>query len=317
LSQARQFLRKAVLTSELLLHLKREKYDLVWTQWPEMDAYSRSLWAWARLIGIRLVHTVHNVVPHEETPEDIRRYGEVYEAARFLLVHSDQAAKELRDHFPKANGKIMKSLHGMYSAYPRRPEVRDETRRRLDLMPDDKVVLFCGGIRPYKNIDSVLHAFTSPELSGFRLVISGKESGYPDLDGGDPLGRTRRITEELSITSQVRFMPGFLSNEEMSTLLEAADIFVLPYLKSYGSGQLLLGITFGKYIVATNTGGAAEYLAYYSKGTLLKDSSSGSICQGLLIAGNSASLYDPAEYSSALHWKEIAGRALAALQDRL
>jgi glycosyltransferase involved in cell wall biosynthesis len=46
-------------------------------------------------------------------------------------------------------------------------------------------------------------------------------------------------------------------------VFEAADIVVLPYRESYGSGVLLLAMSFGKAIVATDTGGMGEYAGSY------------------------------------------------------
>jgi hypothetical protein len=49
----------------------------------------------------------------------------------------------------------------------------------------------------------------------------------------------------------------------------AADRLLLPYSKGYGSGLRLLGMTFRKYVVTTDTGAANEYLRNYPLNTLL------------------------------------------------
>jgi glycosyltransferase involved in cell wall biosynthesis len=71
------------------------------------------------------------------------------------------------------------------------------------------------------------------------------------------------------------------SSNRTAEILEAADIVLLPYIESFGSGLLLLAMTFGKFIVATQTGGMDEYLARYPRHTLLEGPSSASVADGI------------------------------------
>jgi len=69
----------------------------------------------------------------------------------------------------------------------------------------------------------------------------------------------------------------------MSELFEASDILLLPYSKSYGSGLLMLGMTFGKYVVATKAG-MEEAASVYPRSILLDGADTASVLRGIEIA---------------------------------
>ena len=173
-----------------------------------------------------------------------------------------------------------------------------------------------GGVRPYKNTDAILHALARLRSDRVALIVSGKEWGYSDLVPGEPLGRTRRIAAELGILDQIRFVPGLQEIEQMSELLEAADVLMLPYLKSYGSGALLLGMTFGKHILATTTGGMDEYLAEYPARTIIKGPGVEDVLAGIeeILKGSSEPTTQIGRIPS-LEWKVVAGQLMQALNE--
>jgi glycosyltransferase involved in cell wall biosynthesis len=144
--------------------------------------------------------------------------------------------------------------------------------------------LFFGGVRPYKNVDALLHALREMAPYDPVLVISGAESGYNDLVPGEMLGRTARLAEQIGVTDRIRFLAGEKDLTRTAELFEAADIVPLPYLKNYGSGILLLAITFGNFIVASRTGGMEEYLVHYPRHVLLEGLTLPEVVRGMCFA---------------------------------
>jgi glycosyltransferase involved in cell wall biosynthesis len=266
----RAVLRKIVLTSELAAYLRFSGIDIVWTQWPDLESYSPWFGSLCQKLGMRYVHTVHNVVPHEHGDRDLRLCERIYRDAELLFVHSQSARQELTERFPETAKKVRVLGIGLYDLYPRFPHRRSVVRAQLGLTDNDHAVLFAGGIRPYKNIDSSLQALRLPGCERLVMIVAGNESAYPDLVPGEPLGRTRRLAAELGVLDRIRLLPRSLSIPELSELLEASDIQLLPYTNVSGSGMIMLGMTFGKYIVASPSGGMDEYLVNYSQHNLLE-----------------------------------------------
>lgn len=274
-------LRDVYLPVELAAWLRIQRYDLAWTQWPDMGDGWVSFWEAARALGLRVVHTAHNVFPHERGKDDRTRYGGVYRHSRSVLVHSDAARKSLLDEYPGLAAKTLVSPHGLYTVYPRRPEARAALRGRLGIAPDAPVVLCFGGIRPYKNVDAVIAAVAADSAGRFTLIVAGHEAYFSDSNSTDPLAHCRRLVRELSVGDRVHLIPGPFDYPETAELLEGADIVALPYLESYGSGQLLLAMSFGKYVIATRTGGMEEYLARYPAHAMVEGTGSEEVLSAL------------------------------------
>jgi glycosyltransferase involved in cell wall biosynthesis len=271
----RQSFRRLYLPTELGLHLKRRNYDAVWTQWAELADYE-GFWRASRFLRIPIVHTVHNILPHERHSGDVAAYRKVYETARLLFVHSSQVRDEFSSLFPEQASKTVVVPHGSYTLYRRQPEARSTVRSALQIPADAAVLLFCGAIREYKNIDAAIGALAQLKREDVVLIIAGSEPG----GGADPLARTRETIRRAGVEDRVRLVSGFLDQRQMAETFEASDILLLPYSKSYGSGLLMLGMTFGKYIVATKPG-MEESASVYPRSILLEGADTASVLAGV------------------------------------
>lgn len=265
--------RDSYLSIELALWLRRQNYDLLWTQWPSVSDGSLSLWSAARAAGLRVVHTAHNVFPHEVAERDHRRCAHVYRRAQRIVVHSRMAADALGQAFRFAEHKLVISRHGLYTTYPRNPARRDEVRARLGVRKGTTLALIYGAIRPYKNVQTAIDALRSPEALQIELLIAGRETGYglTDVDPSDMLHRTREYVSESGLTDRVHLVPGRFTNAQTADFFEAADLVLLPYLESWGSGLLCLALSYGKPVVVSRTGGMDEYVEGMPSAIVLDD----------------------------------------------
>jgi glycosyltransferase involved in cell wall biosynthesis len=265
---------------ELARFLKDAGYDAVWTQWTSLSGYGDAFPTACRAVGLPLIHTVHNVLPHECAAGDHARHGRYYAHAAALVVHSHASAQALAREFPETARRIVPSWHGTYSIFPRVPAVRARVRERLRLAEGERAFLCFGAVRPYKNVDAVLHALAEPESRGAVAVVCGVEWGYSETYAGDRLGRTRRLARSLGVEGRVRLLPGPLGLRHAAELFEACDVAAVPYLESYGSGVLLTAMTFRRHVLATGAGGMHEYLAGYPH-TPLQGFSAGDLASGM------------------------------------
>ncbi|MEO9019051.1 MAG: glycosyltransferase [Gemmatimonadaceae bacterium] len=307
----KRWMRDLYLTGELALHLKRANYDVVWTQWPDLGSYSR-FWRASRLLHMPVVHTVHNILPHERSAGDMVMCETAYRTARLLFVHSTPVRKELVTLFPAYASKVVTIPHGAYTIYPRLPDARSRLRTELQIGPDQIVLLVCGAIRPYKNVGGCIDAMALLERNDAVLIIAGSE---PGSSTENPLPATSEHVRDAGIGSRVRLLPGFRDVARMAELFEAADVLLLPYHKSYGSGLLMLGITFGKYILATKPG-MEETASMYSRGILLDGTTGEDIKSGIERAVSRVRL-DPGAPNAIppqFQWDVIAANCLEAIR---
>ena len=138
--------------------------------------------------------------------------------------------------------------HGAFDYLTRQP---DEQALPQELAEVNRpVVLFFGLIRPYKGVDVLLDAFRS--LEGAELWIVGR-----------PLGISLDSLRELAdrATGTVRFVPRFVSDQELPAYFRRADVVALPHRDAEQSGVLYAALAFAKPIVMSDVGGFAEVAA--------------------------------------------------------
>jgi glycosyltransferase involved in cell wall biosynthesis len=181
------------------------------------------------------------------------------------------AYRSLAGAFPFAEDKLVASRLGLYTTYPRSADARIRVRAALGVQPNTTLALFFGGIRPYKNVETAIAALAADSSGAIELLIAGHESGYPDSDPHDQLGRTRRLVQQSGVADRVHLMPGIFGYADTAALLEAADVVLLPYLESWGSGLVCLAMSFGKPVIVTRTGGMEEYVEDYQAAVVLDE----------------------------------------------
>ena len=216
-----------------------------------------------RLSGGRLVWTIHNVVSHDlPFPQiEIKFARQILEQADAVHVHSAASLPEIEKHFLLPRDKLQIVRHGSYvGSYP---DTIDPIQARIDLGldPEDEVILFLGQFRPYKGIETLVHAFRSlqSEHPHARLVLAGKGNCDEILDnaGLNTQERARILT-----------VNRFINEAELQIFFRAADFTVLPYHRILTSGSLLLSLSFGVPVITPDFGMARELLGDGSAGIL-------------------------------------------------
>jgi glycosyltransferase involved in cell wall biosynthesis len=114
------------------------------------------------------------------------------------------------------------------------------------LQTDKPVVLCFGLMRPYKGIDVLLEAWR--EVDDAELWIAG----MPRMDIS-PL--------RAAAPPNVRFVPRFITDDELPGYFQAADLVVLPYREIDQSGVLFTALAFGKPLLLSDVGGFPEIAA--------------------------------------------------------
>jgi glycosyltransferase involved in cell wall biosynthesis len=134
------------------------------------------------------------------------------------------------------------------------PPPREEARRILDVPSGRKVALFLGLIRPYKGVDLLLEAFArQPEECDWLLLVAGEPWG----DLGPAL---QRQVGESGLEGRVRLRLGWVPETDVPTLLEAADLVVLPYRSGSQSAVAPLALAAGLPVLSTRVGGLSEVI---------------------------------------------------------
>jgi glycosyltransferase involved in cell wall biosynthesis len=200
----------------------------------------------ARALGVRIVYTVHNVLPHDSSPALRERYRAIYAFADQLIAHDEHARKKLGDEFGIAAAKVRVIPHGPLFDEPPAAGSAQRERERLGIAPDACIVVTQGIIRPYKGVPFLLDAWKLVQAQHPTAVLRIVGTGDEDVLEG-----IRAKVKELGLEKSVHLDLRFLTVDEVRSCLDAADVLVYPYKDITTSGALLTGVNYGKAVVAT------------------------------------------------------------------
>ncbi|ERM92716.1 hypothetical protein O163_03715 [Caldanaerobacter subterraneus subsp. yonseiensis KB-1] len=225
------------------------------------EIYFVKLW---KTLGVRIVYTVHNILPHDTGEKYKNRYKIIYNLADALICHVEKTKNDLISEFGVSSKKINIIPHGpMYYEYENGID-KETACRKLKLNEKHQYVLILGTIRPYKGIEFLLKSwktvtYTIPEA---KLIIAGNgERQY--------INSIIRIIEELALTESIVSRFEFIPTEEVPLYHYASDIVVFPYKDIDQSGALFTAMALGKPIIATNVGGFKETVIDGKSGYLI------------------------------------------------
>lgn len=180
-----------------------------------------------RLLGMRLVWTAHNVLPHEPVFADDR-------AARRRLVRA--SALVIAHSLPTLDGLAA------IGAYPRRVAVIPHGPFPAPPLPPPQArgrFLFLGMVAEYKGVEDLLTAFAAlPPHVRATLTVAGA-CADPDL-----AARLRVLAGRAAgrVTLRLERIP----EDELAGLYAAADVVVLPFRRVTTSGSALLALGHGR-----------------------------------------------------------------------
>lgn len=143
------------------------------------------------------------------------------------------------------------SPHPMYENYGDAISI-DLARKKLNLNPHDKIILFFGLIRHYKGLDILLEALAAPEIKnqGVKLLIAGEF--YDDKNF------YLQLIKKLNLQDCVIVHDKFIPNDEVRDYFCASNLVAQTYRNATNSGVTMVGYFYEKPMLVTNVGGLSE-----------------------------------------------------------
>lgn len=189
-------------------------------------------------------------------------------------AHSDEARQSIIKTYSIPRDKIHVVPHGPYHAYGSCH--RDDGNQ---LKWSGFNILHFGMIRQYKGIPLLIKAFNMlPEkiANKSNLLIVGEDWG----DDAELLP----ALHESPYRNRIIFQPEFLPDELVPTYFKAADVVVLPYLRTCGSGVVNIAVAQGKYVITSQLSTMTESLKEYKGVAYFPVGDTAALCQRLMEA---------------------------------
>jgi beta-1,4-mannosyltransferase len=245
--------------------LIRERWDIWHIHWPDLvvsqptfRAAARrglgflALLVVARMRGIRVVWTIHNLLPHDARFmrfQRLVRWAFLRSLSGYLSLTETARTEALRMYPRLSTLPGFVTPHGHYRGMYADSIPPHRARESLGLPPDAFVVLFFGQIRPYKNVVRLIEAFKPLRDERVRLIIAGEapEQKYA--------AQVRAAADtDPRIACHIAFVP----QAEVQLYLRSCDLVVLPYQSVLNSGAALLALSFERPLLVADRGSLVE-----------------------------------------------------------
>ena len=226
------------------------------------------LFALLKEVRMPVVTTLHTVLlnpdaAHQKVMEELARRSDR------LVVMAQRGAEILRDVYAVSDAKIDVIAHGI----PDIPFTDSNLSKAQFGVEGRPVLLTFGLLGPGKGIEyaiRALPAIVSQHPDVVYLVLGATHPHLVAREGEQYRMGLERLAEELGVKSHVIFYNRFVSLEDLTEFISAADVYVTPYLNEaqITSGTLAYVFGAGKAVVSTPYWHATELLAD-GRGTLV------------------------------------------------
>lgn len=236
--------------------LIRGNYDILHVHWPEWQISHPGLFiallrflrlflilGVARLRGIRIVWTVHNLYLHEKYHP---RLGDWF--YRLFIPFVDgyisltvANVPQIRERFPLLRSRPHEVIPiGHYRGIYPDGVTKEEARAHLGIAAGTRVILYFGHIRPYKNVTPLVKEFRMSEWPDCILLVAGKPM-TPELEA--------EIRQAGTGDPRIRLTLDFVKEEDVQLFFRAADFVALPFQEITNSSSAILALSFDRPVL--------------------------------------------------------------------
>lgn len=262
-------------------------------------------------LGIPGVVTVHDLSNYTR-PEDHKlrsvlggRFFPYYlKKAAAVITDSHFTASELTRVFPDTAGRITVNHLGVSERFRRVDDPAKIALMKQRYGLPERFMLFLGTLEPRKNINRLLQAFEQAGGKSVPLVITG---GL-----GWKYGELLKLIRNHPLRPQI-LVTGFVEDEDLPTILSAAEFLVYPSLLEGFGLPVLESMACGTPVLTSNVSSLPEVAG--DAALLIDPLSVNSIADGIVQLSSSEELRTSLarkglERAAGFSWRETAVRTL-------
>ena len=242
----------------------RKQLEIIHFHWPHRLYRAKKKWltpiqfplfiislCFARLFGYSIIWTMHNIYPHKKSPL-IDFMGQFFLVliSNAIIVHCSHARNEISRLFLRKND-VFVIPHGNYIIEYLCKKPEGEARHDLGIGNDQFVFLFFGNIHPYKNVEKLIEEFIRLKRNDCFLLIAGQCRDHK---------LKSNIIQLAHGHENIRLVLEYIPDDLVYQYFQAADVLVAPFQNILTSGSVILGLSFGKPIIAPALGCLPELI---------------------------------------------------------
>jgi len=229
-----------------------------------IEAIEERLEYWAERAAI--VITRHVLLPHDAItdPRWERLYETIYRYCDGVAHFASASEEEFGTRY-KDTDFNRKPVHGIvpHQNYDSLPNTitRDEARKRLGIADDRNVVLVFGSIRSQAEAQLILSAFDGCTAPKKHLLVSKwreEKANVSWIRLRNWIRDAKRAYYRLH--PNYHFNYDFVDEEDAQVYMNAADVLLIPRFRVLNSGNVTMGMTFGRVVVGPDSWDVGELL---------------------------------------------------------
>jgi beta-1,4-mannosyltransferase len=199
-----------------------------------------------RLIGIKVIWTIHNISSHESLNVDRERFARhrLATSVSKVLLHSESALELVRSEYRLPSSLRAEILpHGNYDGqYPNVPFDVETLDQRLSRDNDYIKLLFFGAVRPYKGLEALIESLRKVKRSDIQILIAGDATDH---------ALAERLVAYAETDRRVVLLLRRINDHEVYSLFAWADAVLVPFHRTLTSGSVVLAFTFGRPVISS------------------------------------------------------------------
>ena len=214
--------------------------------------------------GFRICLIIHDV---ESLLEQCRKswIQKCSHLSTYIVVHNMVSYDELLKKIPSAEKeKVFIIPHGNFI------DIKEltnniETSEYFSFDSNKFYLLFFGMIKKTKGLDVLIEALKDIP-SNVHLIIAGRTRNIS-------FNYYEKMINKFKLSDRVHPLIRYISNDERNKLFNFSDLAILPYQKIYQSGVMLLAMSYGLPVIASDLP-ANKLIIEDKKGILFKEGNS-------------------------------------------
>ncbi|MFN8008998.1 MAG: glycosyltransferase family 4 protein [Terriglobia bacterium] len=201
-----------------------------------------------RLLGIKILWEMHNIIPHARKKNDLLQSKWFFEHADCVVFHSKEDIERVHNLYATDIVKTSFVIpHGTFNgSYPNQVS-KSEARKALDIPTGKRVILCFGFIRKNRGYEYLVDAIRG--LKDTVVIVAGT------ILEKDVYQQLLQWQEEIP---NLRVIGKWIPDEDLQLYFNSCDFVVLPYTEITTSGVIPLAYAFSRPVISTRIGGIAE-----------------------------------------------------------
>ena len=206
----------------------------------------------------KLIITRHNALPHHYNGNGLvkQAYELFYKFAEGMIHLGNFSETDFQNKHPELSASINHTVipHGNYMNL-KNAIAQVAARELLNISLNRFVFLCFGQFRKGEEQKLVMKAFKALNLSNKTLLCSAW-----DLPKAKNSVTSKLKRKTYNLSQEYRLYNTYVSNDNVQTYLNAADVLVVPRTAQLNSGLVYLGLSFGKILIAPSIGNITEVI---------------------------------------------------------